>query len=498
MARSSLCVLAAIGAFSVSVFAQSGATASTGGAGLDAATNAALVKLGGQLMMAGKAYDYDRALADDIGGRLTGSSNYVKAADWAAAEFTRLGLSNVHMEPWEIAATWEPETWASGRILTPHEQRLHLESDGWSPSTPPGGVRGKVYHLTAFTSEAVKADAAQIKDAIVLVDNDSFKAAGPLLFGKALDASALIASEGARAMLFGNGGDNNVPTEFGIGAGNGTIAPIAVGDLGTEDTLLLRRMLDRGPVEVEFAFTNRIRDHVKVNNVVAEIAGSDPNAGWVLVGGHLDSWHLGTGAEDNGTGAATVLAVAQAMRETGVQPRRTIRFVVFGGEEQGLLGSNSFVKAHAGELDKCAGVFITDSGSEPPLGWYVFGREDEKQALAPIKPLLDSLGAGDTTNEGRFTFETDNAAFTIHGVPSFVLWTPVEKYFRLHHKPSDTFDKINERDLNLGVAVVGITALEFADRAVPLHQQNESEVGDQLKRINQYDAFKDMVSHNLF
>ncbi|MGP8252260.1 MAG: M20/M25/M40 family metallo-hydrolase [Terracidiphilus sp.] len=481
-----------------SAFAQTAATAATSAPALDAATNQALVKLGGQLMVAGKAYEYDRVLADEIGPRLTGSANYVKAADWATSEFTRLGLSNVHQEPWEIAATWEPETWASGKILSPHEQRLHLESDGWSPSAPPGGVRGKVYHLSAFTPEAVKAEAAGIKDAIVLMDMDTFKAAEPLLFGKAIETAALIAGEGARAVLLGYGGTDNVPTESGVGAGNGAIAPIPVGDLGTEDTLLLRRMLDQGPVEVEFTFTNRIREHVKVNNVVAEIPGSDPGAGWVLIGGHLDSWHLGTGAEDNGTGAAAVLAVAQAMKATGIRPRRTIRFVLFGGEEQGLLGSNSYVRAHLSELDNCAGVFITDTGSEPPLGWYVFGREDEKKALAPLKPLLDSLGAGDTTDEGRFTFDTDNGAFTMHGVPSFVLWTPVEKYFLLHHKPSDTFDKVNQRDLNLGAAVMGVTLLDVADQAEPLHHLNQTELDEQLKNIKQYDEYQDIVTHKLF
>jgi hypothetical protein len=103
---------------------------------LDAATEATLVRLGGQLMLGGKAFEYERVLADEIGPRLTGSSNYVKAADWAYAEFARLGLNNVHREPWEITATWEPETWAVGRILIPYERRLHLESDGWSPSTP--------------------------------------------------------------------------------------------------------------------------------------------------------------------------------------------------------------------------------------------------------------------------------------------------------------------------------------------------------------------------
>jgi hypothetical protein len=498
MARSRYFIPLAAIVLSCNVFGQAAATAgATASPALDATTQASLVKLGGQLMVAGKAYEYDRVLADEIGPRLTGSANYVRAADWATSEFTRLGLGNVHQEPWEIAATWEPETWASGKILTPHEQRLHLESDGWSPSTPPGGVRGKIFYLSALTPETVKAQAAGIKDAVVLLDEDSFKAADPLLFGKALDTMALVAGEGARAVLMGGGGTNNVETEFGIGAGNGTIAPIPVADLGTEDTLLLKRMLRHGPVEVEFTFSNRIRKHVQVNNVVAEIAGSDPGAGWVLIGGHLDSWHLGTGAEDNGTGAATVLAVAEAMKASGVQPRRTIRFVLFGGEEQGLLGSNSYVRAHLSELETCAGDFITDTGSEPPLGWYVFGREDEKKALAPLKPLLDSLGAGETTDEGRFTFETDNGAFTMHGVPSFVLWTPVEKYFLLHHKPSDTFDKVDQRDLNLGAAVVGVTMLAFADGAEPLHHLNQTELEGQLKSIKQYDQYQDIVTHKL-
>src|ERR1700761_9619323 len=127
------------------------------------ASQPSLVKLAGQLLVAGKAYEYDRQLADEIGPRLTGSANYVKATDWAVAEFTRLGLANVHKESWEIPATWEPETVAIGRIVAPHEQRLYLESEGWSPSTPPGGIRGNVFVLKTLSEEAVKADAAKIK-----------------------------------------------------------------------------------------------------------------------------------------------------------------------------------------------------------------------------------------------------------------------------------------------------------------------------------------------
>jgi carboxypeptidase Q len=465
---------------------------------LDATTHDAVVKLGGQIMLAGKAYEYDRMLSDELGPRLTGSDNYMKAADWATGEFKRLGLANVHEDPWEIANTWEPEVWATGRILAPREMRLHLESDGWSASTPKGGVRGNVYHLKALSADGIKAELGQIKGSIVLLDRDSLEAGGPLLVGKALDLFSTMEDAGAKAFLLGVGDRENVSVMIGIGGGNGTLSRVPVGNVGKEDTLLLRRMLDKGPVEVEFSFKNRVREHVKVPNVVADIPGTDGSGEYVLIGGHLDSWQLGTGAEDNGTGAATVLAVAQAVKASGIQPKRTLRFVLFGGEEEGLLGSIHYAQMHAGELDKCVGVFITDTGSEAPKGWYTFGRDDEKQALGTLKPVLGELGADGTSDEGRFTFSTDHGPFLIHGVPSFVLWTPVDEYFKLHHKPSDTFDKVNQRDLNLGAAVVGVTALAFADAPQPLKHLSQTEMEDQLKKIKSYDEYKDMVDHKMF
>jgi hypothetical protein len=469
---------------------------STAQPGVDPATEQALVKLGGQLMMAGHAYQYDRVLADQIGPRLTGSPNYVKAAAWATDEFKKLGLSNVHREAWEIPATWEPDTWATAEILAPHRQRLHMESDGWSISTPPGGVRGNVYHVKKFTAEGITEEAAQINGAVALLDEDSIASAGPTLYGKLMENLGKLKDAGAKGILLGIGATNDVPSMAGTGnAGALTLLP--VGNVGAEDTKLLRRLLDEGAVEIEFSFKNRTRERVKVDNVVAEIPGTGNSGEYIVIGGHLDSWHLGTGAQDNGTGAASVLAVAQAFKAAGIQPKRTIRFVLFGGEEEGLLGSVHYARDHANEMAKCAGVFITDTGAEQPKGWYVFGRDDEKKALEPIKPLLAALGADDTTDEGRFTFSTDHGPFLVHGVPSFVLWTPIEKYMQLHHKPSDTFDKVNERDLNLGAAVLGVTALSFADAAQPLPHPDDKAVEQQLKKIKAYDEYQDMVAHKM-
>ena len=463
------------------------------------ADESSVVKLGGQLMVAGQGYEYDRQLADEIGPRLTGSANYVKATDWAVAEFTRLGLTQVHKEAWEVPATWEPETVATARMIAPHEQRLHLESEGWSPSTPAGGVKGNVYWLKTLTADSVKADAAKIKGAIVLVDEPTILGNdGPTLFGQMFDNLHLLGEEGAKGLIFGLGAGNNVPSPIGNTAFKGMVDPLPSGNLGMEDTLLLKRLLAAGPVEVEFNLRNRVRTHVPVNNVVAEIAGSNANGEYVVIGGHLDSWHLGTGAQDNGTGAASVMAIAQAVKASGLTPRRTMRFVLFGGEEEGLLGSMAYARAHVGEMAKCAGVFVTDTGGEPPLGWYVFGRDDEKQTLMQIHPLLAALGAGETTDEGKYTFETDEAPFLVHGVPSFVLWTPMTKYDQLHHKPSDTFDKVNQRDLNLGVAVVGMTAYAVADAPAMGSHLTDAQVEEQLKGIQALAQYKDMVAHNMF
>ncbi len=456
-----------------------------------------LIRLGGQMVVAGQAYEYDRHLADDIGGRLTGSENYAKAAEWAEAEFKRMGLEIVHRESWEIPATWEPEGVAEARLIAPHEQQLHLVSEGWSPSTPKGGVRGNVYYLDEVTTDAVKAQADKIKDKIVLVDGESLDAGEKKGFGKLFDALDMLTGVGAKALVLGIGTTNNAASMVGITNFDGSLGNIVTGNLGAEDTSLLKRLLERGPVEIEFSFTNRIREHVKVDNVVADIPGTEKDGEFVLVGGHLDSWATGTGAQDNGTGAASAMAVAQAVKAAGLRPRRTMRFVLFGGEEEGLIGSQRYAKAHASDAAKCVGVFVTDTGAEPPKGWYVFGRKDEVEALAALKPYLAPLGADGTTDEGRFTFETDEAPFLVQGVPAFVLWTPVDKYFTLHHKPGDTFDKVNQRDLNVGAAVVGLTAYAFADWPGELKHFSAAELEDQLKKIDSLDDYKDLQAHGV-
>ena len=457
---------------------------------------AQLVRLGGQLMIDGQAYEYDRQLADEIGPRLTGSANYEKAAEWSASEFKKLGLENVHTESWTIPSAWEPETDGVAHILKPHVQRLHVESEGWAPSTPEGGVRGEVFMLPKLSVASVKENAASIKGHIVLVTPAAMEGQ-EFLFGQLFDALDAVGDAGASGMLLGFGTTNDAPSYLGVGGFTGAASKLPTGNVGLEDTLLLTRLLQEGPVEVEFKFKNRIRSNVPVMNVVADIPGADPDAGYVVIAGHLDSWHPGTGAEDNGTGAASVMAVAQGVKAAGLKPKRTMRFILFGGEEEGLLGSIAYARAHEQDLAKCAGIFVTDTGSEPPKGWLTFGRDDEKKALAPLEPLLQPLDATGIDDGHEVIFETDHAPFLIRGVSSFVLWNPMEKYMQLHHKPSDTFDKVDQRDLDLGATVVGLSAYYFASASDLPGKLDQSKMEDTLKSIKAYNQYKDMVDHKM-
>ncbi|HEY7854980.1 MAG TPA: M20/M25/M40 family metallo-hydrolase, partial [Terriglobales bacterium] len=409
-----------------------------------------LTRLGGALLLSNNAYEYDRQLADGIGPRLTGSANYDRAADWAVAQFKALGLSRVGRESWTIPAAWEPDGPATARMITPHEQALHLISEGWSPSTGQDGVRGPVYYVNDVRPEAVRSAAARIANAIVLVDEASLAPGFAQGEGTLYDGLRMIGEEGARGILFGVGTSNGAANMFGDTGLTGTVANIPAGNLGLEDTLLLERLLRAGRVEVEFSFQNRIRRNVPVDNVVAEIPGSDASGEFVVIGAHLDSWQPGTGAQDDGTGVAAVIAIARAVRELGLKPRRSMRFVLFGGEEEGMLGSIQYARRHAAELTRCAGVFITDNGAVAPDGWYTLGRADDDEALTTLAPLLNGLGAGERSHEGRFAFSADDAAFLVRGVPTFMLKAPMTNYLRIHHQPGDTFDKVNERDLNLG------------------------------------------------
>jgi carboxypeptidase Q len=458
-------------------------------------TRTAVARIIGDIMVNGQAYEYDRQLADNIGPRLTGSDNYVHAAAWAQEQFKSLGLANIHTEPFTLKSAWEPDGPATGRIVSPRVQTLHIYSLGWSPSTPEGGVKGNVVYLKNLTTEGIDAQKNSLAGSLVLIDRDTLGERPA--FAQILKGLDHLNGFAPKALLY-VGGANGIESTTAF-TFDGSIFPYPTAQVGLEDVNLIKRMLEHGPVTVEFSYKNRIRNNVEVNNVVAEIPGRDLPNEIVIVAGHLDSWHPATGAQDNGTGTATVIEVARAVKASGRPPRRTMRFILFGGEEQGILGSTAYVRAHRADLPSIDCVLISDTGAEPAKGWYVMGRDDEKEALKNVEPLLAGLGSNDTTSSVEFLFETDHISFDLLGVPTLVLWTPMEKYMALHHKASDSFDAVNQADLNQGVATTAVTAYAIADSAKPFAPHDTpAQVEDWLKKVNQWDDYQVFKSAGLF
>ena len=452
-------------------------------------TRATVRLLIGETILNSHAYEYDRQLADLIGPRLTGSANFFNAVDWAEKQFRALGLSSVHQEEWTIPATWEPEAPATGQIVSPVEHTLHIVSLGWSPSTPTDGVTGKVVYIKQLTAEKLEEQQSELKGAIALFDRASLGERPALN----VTVSALLKLRSLKPLaIMGTGRANGTESLSSLGF-DGTIAPEPLVQVGLEDSLLIRRLLEHGPVSVHFSTTNRIRADVKIPNLVAELPGTDTAAGIVLVGAHLDSWQPGTGAQDNGTGVASVMEVARSIRALNRPPRRTIRFVLFGGEEQVMLGSAAYVRQHRSELDNIDVVLVTDSGSEAAKGWMVMDREDEKSAVEPLKSLLSGLGADGVSSDTEYAFQSDHAPFEFVGTPMMMLWTTTDKYDTLVHRASDTFDSVVNKDLTQSAAVIAVTAYGIADcpqpfapHLSPTEVRNMAERSDNLKELDYF------------
>jgi carboxypeptidase Q len=221
-----------------------------------------------------------------------------------------------------------------------------------------------------------------------------------------------------------------------------------------------------GKIRVRFSMPNKIGPPIDQENVVAEIPGYEKPDESVILGAHLDSWDLGTGALDNGCNAALVIEAARALKATGLRPRRTIRFILFSGEEQGLLGSWAYVKTHRAELDKIRAVIIFDSGIGRVTGYSLGGRSDIAPAVREVLKPLESWDVNRHTTDAQTG--TDHFDFLIEGLPTLVANQEEANYLPNYHAASDTLDKVDIRELKLNTTIAALTTWGLADRPAPL------------------------------
>ena len=415
----------------------------------------------------GRSYEDVSELTGTIGSRLTGSEAYERAVAWSVARFRAAGVAAVVTEPFIVARTWERGA-ARGRIVSPIDEPLHLASLGWMPSTPDGGLEAEVVAVTDLGPERIAAQSSlKGRVALVLPSAQGSDAAERLRLRQGLDER--LRAAGALAMLSPDAGNHNVLAARSPGFGT-EIGVLPAAQVGGDDAALIQQLLGKGPVRLAVEWRNQIGPGpVSVNNVIAEIRGRERPDEWVIVGAHLDSWDFAAGAQDNGTGVAMVIDAARAIAGLGRPPRRSIRFALWGGEEQGLLGSQAYVAAHRHELRQCIAAINTDGGSGRVRGFLTPGRGDVAAALRPLsQALLEDLSATGLDQSMRYAFQSDTGPFVLHGIPVLDLDPDEAPYEQVHHTAADTIDKVGRRDLAIGTAVIAITAYAIADAERPI------------------------------
>jgi carboxypeptidase Q len=416
-------------------------------------------------------------LCDMIGPRLTGSPGLTKANQWTRDKLAQYGLANAHLESWTIDHSWTRGD-AKGHITMPVEQRLLVESAGWGPSTK-GPLRGPVVHVKAQSTDELGAYKGKLKGAWVLFTEVSVQPSpkqprkdptGEMrrrireylrMREFRRDLQKFLVAEEAAGTLRDSNKEHGL-LDMTTAAANFSSADLPEAFLTTESYGLIWRLLKRGPAEIEIELKNSFSEGpVEVYNTVAELRGDSKPDEVVIVGGHIDSWDLGTGATDNGTGTIAVLEAARALKAVGVKPRRTIRFVLFSGEEQGLHGSRAYVKAHEKELDKISGVLVHDMGTGHVKSIGLQGRYDLRDTMEQVvEPFKDAVNLEELSM--RTMMGTDHMSFLPHGIPAFAAVQDEAEYRKTHHTESDTFDKVYPDEINQGAKVLAAWAYNVA------------------------------------
>lgn len=468
--------------------------------------------------------DIASGLMDGIGPRLTGSPDMKKANDWTAKKLTEFGLANAHLEAFPFGRGWSYET-CSVRLVSPDVEQMWGLPRAWTPGTN-GTVRGKVVKAKIDSKDDLAKYKGKLAGKIVLLGDEhemkpheqaqferynekslneigEYEIPGKPRFSReemvkrralGREMQAFFAEEKPLAVIIPGGGDFGTFHVQGAGTQKKDEQyPVASIALSDEHFGRIVRLLDQGKdpeVELDVKTTYYDADP-NAYNTIAEIPGTDKKGEVVMLGGHLDSWHGGTGATDNGAGVAVAMEAVRILKAIGIAPKRTIRIALWGGEEEGLLGSRAYVAEHFAsrpeptdpkqrelpeymrenrgpltikpEWQKLAAYFNLDNGTGKIRGVYT----QENAAVAPIfeewlKPLHD-LGA--TTVTMRNTGGTDHLSFDAVGLPGFqFIQDDVEYEQRTHHTDYDVYERLQREDLMQAAVVMAEFVWEAANR----------------------------------
>ena len=429
-------------------------------------------------------------LTETIGGRLTGSPQAERAVRWAEDGFHQARVDDVHIEKFAM-----PVGWSEGRthveILTDSPFPVRLVSVGWSPPTPKGGITANVMDVGVGDDTSFAKAGAAAQGAIVLVHSELLETWADLNREYKSDAEIVGRARGAKvAAIFWMSTRPGHLLYRHTGIVDGHVEPLPQAIVAREDAERIAALLASGEkVRVHFDMPNRVTGAVESENVVAEIRGREKPEEFVLMGAHLDSWDVGTGALDDGCGAAVVIDAARVIRASGSVPRRSIRFVLFTGEEQGTLGSWAYARAHRAELDHMLAAIIYDGGTGAVTGYSLGGRKDAVAAAREALEPLAQLGVKNFRTDAAI--RTDGFDFMLEGVPTLEPIQEPGNYVLNYHASSDAFDKVDIPALKKQVGIAAITAYALADAKEPIAlRQSRAEIEQLLNETGLAEEMK--------
>jgi carboxypeptidase Q len=418
------------------------------------------------------AYDTLEALSDDIGNRISGSPQLAKAEAWAVAQMKAAGLQNVHTESAEVPH-WVRGT-ESCDLLTQHAMALDMIGLGGSVGTPASGIEADVVAVGGFDEFAKLPDSA-IKGKIVLFDEPyegygktvAYRSTGPSVAAKRGAIACLIRTVGSASL----GNPHTGVTHYEDG-----VARIPAAALSIEHASMLHRLCAKGEtVRLRLKMDARMLGTVRNHNVIGEIPGSEKPDEVVVLSGHLDSWDVGQGAQDDGIGAVLSLEAARTMLKAGLHPKRTVRVIFWTCEEWGGIGAEAYAKAHKADSPDVVAAFESDSGNGRIQGFSVDlhgesrgpaedrgGDPAERKAVAVMDAIGPVLPEGARKMSAGSSGE-DVGFLVGDGAVGIGVGHDASRYFDVHHSKADTFDHINYEDLAHNVQAYSVMAFVLAD-----------------------------------
>ncbi|HXV77971.1 MAG TPA: M20/M25/M40 family metallo-hydrolase [Candidatus Polarisedimenticolaceae bacterium] len=415
-----------------------------------------------------RAYDKLAWLTDRIGHRLSGSAALDRAVEWAAAEFERDGLPRVWTDVVAVPHWVRGEE--SAQIVVPARHDLAILGLGGTIGTPDDGVTGEVVVVDGFEALETLGEGARGK--IVLFDRamergfDTDNGYDALSKLRSRGASA-AAKQGAIAMLIRSLGtaDYRLP-HTGALRYEDDVAPIPAAAVSGEDAMLISRLTRQGEtVRVRLRLGARMLPDAVSANVLAELPGRERPEQIVVIGAHLDSWDVGTGAHDDGAGCAIVMETMRLLKQHDLIPKRTIRAVLFTNEENGLRGARDYAERYVDQMTNHVAAIESDLGGDAPIGFGVTAGAGGADIVGEIAAQLVSIGADRVIPRGG---GADISLMKKFGVPQIGQLPDPTRYFDYHHTEADTLDKVARDKLDLNVAAMAVMAYMLAERDEPL------------------------------